>query len=434
MRLRPLELGVRTRAVWVLALLVVALAGWTTIRETRRWRRTPFGDFNYLQTGARCLVAGCDPYDSVALNREAAKAHESRPTIWPMTPVYPPSSLLVLLPLEGMRWPVAAYVFDGLAGLLTAAACWLMVWRMRVQVWDAAALVLLAVLLTKPMAATLEFGNPALAATGLLTLGCLLVLDSDCVGGWVLLGLALALKPQLAAGAVLVLLCRRETRDAAARACALAIGLLVVGLLAYRVRLGSFHYLATLRWVLWLTSLPQATSDYANKESFDFLNLQTALDSGLHASRTMINGLTWMVTATLAGVTVWRARVRDALRRRPWTLIALAVSISLLPVYHRGYDRVIALVLAPAAMEIAVRSKRLAWVYAVLMTAWVANDTVTAHVLRRWRFVPQNGVWDVAFCILLLLSLGWSGQEAPSSGLADCGQAGEGRALGSIVR
>ena len=400
--------AVSTRGGWVLALalLLAGLAAWTTVRETTRWRKSPFGDFNYLRTGGQCLVARCDPYDSIALNREAARSGEQKPVIWPMTPVYPPSSLLLLLPFEGMRWPLAAYVFNGLAGLLTAAACVLMVWWMRVRLWDPAALVLVAMLVCKPMAAALEFGNPALLEAGLLTLGCLLLLESGyAAAGWVALALALALKPQLAAGAVLVLLCGRNTRAAAMKACGLALMVLIAGLVAYRVRLGSFHFLMTLRWVLWLTSLPGGTSDYANRESFDFLNLQTAVWALLHASRGAVNGLAWAVTVMLAGAVVWVARGRDALRRRPWTLVALAVSISLLPVYHRGYDRVIALVLAPAAVEVAERSRRWAWLYAAVVTVWVVNDTVTIHVLKRWRFAPQNGGEDLIFCAVLVSSL-----------------------------
>ncbi len=86
-------------------------------------------------------------------------------------------------------------------------------------------------------------------------------------------------------------------------------------------------------------------------------------------------------------------------------MIALLTGISLLPVYHRGYDRAIALLLAPAAVELATENKRLAWVYALLVALWIANDTVMTHILRRWHFVPQNPVEDLLFCLVLLASL-----------------------------
>jgi hypothetical protein len=46
-------------------------------------------------------------------------------------------------------------------------------------------------------------------------------------------------------------------------------------------------------------------------------------------------------------------------------------------------------------------------VYAALLTWWVANDTVTSHILKRWQFKPQNGIEDVLFCGVQLASLWW---------------------------
>ena len=393
-------------AIYVTALLAVLLAAWTTVHQTRRQRHSPFGAFSYLQTGGECLVDACDPYDYAALNREAQARHEAKPPIFPQAPVYPASTLLTLVPFQGLGWPAAAYVLNGLAGLATALACSLMAWWLRVRPWDPAALVMVAALISLPMASALEFANPALLVAASLALACLLLLRETYTGlGWVLLGLALALKPQLAIGVVVVLLCKRETRSAALKACGLALLLLVAGLLAYRVRLGSFHYLASLKWALWLAQLPGGSSDYANKESFDFLNLQNAFGAIPHIGRGAVNALAWLTTVTLAAAASWVAAKTDALRRRPWTMVALGVAISLLPVYHRGYDRVMALLLVPAALEIGASRRGMAWVNAALVTVWVANNTVMAHVLRRWQYAPQSPVEDVVFCMLLLVSL-----------------------------
>ncbi len=386
----------------MLAVLAVALTAWTALRETARRHQSPFGDFNNLHTGIECLIAGCDPYDSVALNREASARHEPKPNILATTPVYPTSSLLVLLPFEPLGWPRAAYFFNSLAGLLTAAACALLAWRLRIRAWDPAALPMLAGLVCLPMASALEFANPALLAAALIALACLPLLQTErATSGWLLLGLALALKPQLAIGAAVALLFHRATRRAAAKACALALLLLVAGILAYRVRLGSFHFLASLMAALRLSAQPGGSSDYANRDAFDFLNLQGAFATIPHLSRSAITALAWASTALLAGL----AATRRAWERRPWTLIALATAISLLPVYHRGYDRVIALVLVPAAVEIARTRRGLAWLYASLVTLWIANDTIMSHILKRWHFAPQNGVEDVLFCLVLLASL-----------------------------
>lgn len=398
--------------VCVLILTLAVLAAWTSVRETRRWHKAPFGDFNYLQTGGECLIAGCNPYDYAALNREAELRHEKKPPIWPMTPVYPPSSLLLLLPFEALGWPAAAWVFNGVAGLATALACVLMVWWLRIRWWDPSAIILLAGLVSLPMASALEFANPALLEAGLIAISCLLLLQMRSPAlGWCLLGASLALKPQLAIGALAVLVWRSETRAAAFKGCCVWLALLLAGTLAYRLRLGSFHFFATLRWVLWLSALPGGSSDFANTESFDFLNIQTAFALIPHASRAAIQALAWLTTGLLAAAALWLGRKRQACERSPWTMIALLTAISLLPVYHRGYDRTIALLLAPAAVELATQSRRVAWVYALLVALWIANDTVMTHILRRWHFVPQNPVEDVLFCLVLLFGL-WQRRTA----------------------
>ena len=393
--------------------LAVLLTGWTTTRETIRWRISPFGDFNNLQTGGQCLISGCDPYDSVALNREIALRHQAnpakwrtKPQVWPMTPVYPTSSLIVLLPFEGLGWPTAAYLLNTLAGLATAIALVLLIWSLRIRPWDPTAIPIIASLICIPMVSAVEFANPALLVAGLICIACVLLLQTgQTTLAWILLGLSLALKPQLAIGPVAILFWRRPSRPAAIKAAALAILVLITGVLAYRLRLGSFHFLQTLRYTLRLSSMPYGSSDFANNESFDFLNIQTAFATIPGISRTLVQLLAWLTTAILAVTAMLVGRHTCAVNRRPWTMIALATAISVLPVYHRGYDRVIALVLIPAAMEIAATSRRLAWLYAALLTLWIANDTIMSHILKRWLFKPQTPVEDVVFCTVLVASL-----------------------------
>ena len=408
MRLMP-----PTRGMWVLAVLAVLLTALTTTRETRRWRISPFGDFNNLQTGGQCLFSGCDPYDFAALNREIAVRHQAnpqkwhtKPEVWPMTPVYPTSSLIVLLPFEGLGWPTAAFAFNTLAGLGTAIALVLVVWSVRIRLWDPAAIPLLATLVCIPMVSAVEFANPALLVAAMICIACVLLLEGhQTTLAWILLGLSLALKPQLAIGAAAMLFWRRPTRLAAIKAGALAIVLLLLGLAAYRLRLGSFHFLASLRYALWLSSMPGGSSDFANDEAFDFLNIQTTFAAIPAISRTMVQALAWFSTAALGTIALLVGRRVCGVNKRPWTMIALATAISVLPVYHRGYDRVIALVLIPAAMEIAATHKRVAWLYAAILTLWIANDTIMSHILKRWLFKPQNPAEDVVFCTVLLLSL-----------------------------
>jgi len=399
----------------MLVLLTMLLTGWTTISQARNRQRARFGDFSYLQAGSKCLIARCDPYFYVSLNDVVAAQHEQRGSIFPMNPVYPTSTLMVLLPFAALGWPLAAYVYTGLAGLLTALACGLVIHRFRFRLSDPVALVFVALLAATPFCDAINFGNPVVLDTALTTLACLLLLRdlaarsqaSDTVG-WILLGLALSIKPQLATGPALVLFCRPESRRCAMKAGAIAIGLLLFGLAAYRLRLGTFHFLTSLRWAFGLSVVPEGLSDFANREAFDFLNIQVTFAAIPHLSRTAINVLAWTTTAALAVATTWIAARTDALKKKPWTLVALALAISLLPFYHRGYDRVAALLLIPAAAELGVTRRWAMWLYSVLVAFWIANDTLMSHVLRRWRYKPQSPVEEVMLCLLLLASLLWT--------------------------
>ena len=207
------------------------------------------------------------------------------------------------------------------------------------------------------MVSAVEFANPALSVAAMLCIACGLLLQArQTTLAWILLGFSLALKPQLAIGPAAILFWRRTTRPAAIKACAVAILLLFAGLAAYRLRLGSFLFLASLRYALWLSSMAGGSSDFANDESFDFLNIQTTFGAIPSVPRLMVQALAWLTTAGLAAISLLVGRRLCAVNRRPWTMIALATAISVLPVYHCGYDRVVALVLIPATMESAAHA------------------------------------------------------------------------------
>lgn len=403
---------VRVGRVRAWALVALALALGVTAKETRRG--APLLDFGHLSTSAECLLDGCDPYAAGALNREAAARGEGKPRVWAEAPVYPPSSLVMVLPFARMGWPGGAMVFDALSGVLFGVACGLMVWRMGAG-FGPAALMLGVGVVCHPFSATLRFGNPALLFMGLAGIACLLMLDG--AGGWrawCLLGAALALKPQLGVGVVAALVWNPRTRRDGWKALAVAAGVLVVGCAAYRWRLGSFEFVARFGANLKASLAPGSTSDFsrANVESYDFLNVQAAYSRVGHVSRAAAEALAWVSTAALSAAAWWVERRTDALRRRPWTMVALLCLVGLLPVYHRGYDRVIALLLVPAAVEMERGSRWWAWGYAGAVCWWVANDTVMGHVLRRWHYVSQNGWEELVICVVLLGSLWWTGHLA----------------------
>lgn len=396
------------RRTWILTLVAVLVAILAAVHELPRWRVAPFADFSNIQTGAQCLIAGCDPYDSKEMNREVARRHDVKVEIWQMSPVYPPSALILALPWQGFRWPLAAQLFDLTGAALIVLCIGMMLWQFRLQLADPAALILLALLISDGLALCVHFANPALLEAGLAALACLLLLRPNRASDWPAigsLGLALALKPQLAFGIVVVLLMRRDTRVPALRACGIALLLLIVGIVTYRLRLGSFHYLATLRTAFTHSVAPLASSDFDSNYAFEFLNLQATYAVIHHIGRRTIIALAWLTTVALAGAAITLARRTDALQRRPWTMIAVGQTISLLPIYHRGYDRVIALLLLPAAIELAGTRRWLAWLYAGFIAIWLTNEKITTYIFTKLRFQPQNPVEELAFLLVLLGSL-----------------------------
>src|SRR5580698_5305235 len=71
---------------------------------------TPMRDFVAPYTGARCLWAGCNPYEVEQIAREFARAggaeNEHPPWSW-APPVYPPSTLVALLPVSLLPYHAA---------------------------------------------------------------------------------------------------------------------------------------------------------------------------------------------------------------------------------------------------------------------------------------------------------------------------------------
>src|ERR1700685_2851616 len=67
-------------------------------------------DFVPVYTGARCLLHGCNPYDTTQLEQQFFQAGGQADELpsWQIdVPVYPPSTFLVLSPLAWLRFPAA---------------------------------------------------------------------------------------------------------------------------------------------------------------------------------------------------------------------------------------------------------------------------------------------------------------------------------------
>jgi hypothetical protein len=399
----------------LLKLLVIALICVPLTHSLRAARLGSYWNFGYLHTQTECMVDHCDPYDAGALNGElAARAEISKSTFDAQSLVYPPSSLLALAPFELFRWPAAAFVFNVVSATAFVIACLLLVHRFRLEWHIPATAVLLATLVGQPLREGFSLGNPALLCIGFSTIAVLLSVGKQqpfsTVAAWLMLGYALALKPQLALAPAVLLLSSRATRATAAKACALFAILLFGGVLAYGVSLHGFHYLRDFFSDVRVSLLPGGLSDASpqNQSSYDFLNLQVLLLRVPPMSEQMADRIAQSITLLLAMATGWQAYRSRAMQTAPWTVLALLALLTLLPAYHRGYDRVIALLLIPAVVEIGNNSARTAQIFALLSVFWLTSDMV----LRRWVSVPVRPAAELMMIAILLVSLARRSNQA----------------------
>src|SRR5271168_5449952 len=78
-------------------------------------------DFVPVYTGARCLLHGCNPYQTSQLEQQFFQGggHPAELPSWDIdVPVYPPSTFLVLSPLGLLRFPIARMLWFLLNGCL----------------------------------------------------------------------------------------------------------------------------------------------------------------------------------------------------------------------------------------------------------------------------------------------------------------------------
>ena len=294
-------------------------------------------DFALYYCCARAWIQGENPYDRQALEAVARQAGGA-PTQYLGNAVSPPVSFVVLGPLAAVSWPVAKGVWLTLnLGLLAAMCIWLV--RMgRMRPGEPRAILLLALIVAlAPLHTGIKHGQLALAAAACLIGAARMHQQRRRWLGGVGLGLALALKPQMAAIFVLYWLYRKRWR-------ALAVAGVFIAVLA-AITLARLH-LADVDWLgQWQQNIQRCfhggECDYASgPRPFIFIQLQHPLYA-IFGSRSVAAVGAWAVTAALAvlGWLAWR-RLPAGDDRELAGLSFLAV-LSLLPIYHVFYDAVI---------------------------------------------------------------------------------------------
>jgi hypothetical protein len=322
-------------------------------------------DFIAPYSGARCLLRGCNPYDTVQLQQQYAAAHgdpaalDARHSWDVLTPVYPPTTFLLIAPFTLLPYPAAQELWFYLGAILFCLALGLLVQLVpRSAQWQrhATAFFALACITLLCENTTLLFrpGNPSVYAIAFSALAVWAFwTERPAWLGMLFLAFALMMKPHLAVAVWCVLLLRRQSRLGALIGGGVALGILCACVLWLQQTVGP-AWLADYREAFRAGFLPGGSGSPLGPEAFRFLNLQTVV--GLWQPRpSMYDAITWAFTGLVflfwLGSYLKRRNAPHAL------LLSLAglVCLSLLPVYHRDYDSRLLILTLPAMVLLLFR-------------------------------------------------------------------------------
>ena len=357
-------------------------------------------DFVPVYTGARCLLHGCNPYQTAQLQQQffAGGGRAEELPSWDIdVPVYPPSTFLVLSPLAILPYSLARFLWFLMNGCLFVTATALIVSMCTessaMRRWTAT---LLASFVLATSGILLVLGQPALFAISLLVIGVYLFLQAR----WLPLAaflwmLSLAAKPQIGGLIVLYFLVQRIHWRYVAAAMAGGLALLLSAGLILQHHPGSRQWPSTLQSNLASTLGPGGSADPrpANYQAIGDINLQ-AITSVLSADARRFNLLAYAVFLSLL-VALIAVVVRMAPGKETHLLALAALSLlSLTPIYHRHYDTRLLVLTIPAAVIVLAHRKLLGLLIgAVTMLAIISVQyrvqlSLIAH--NRWNGVLQN--------------------------------------------
>jgi hypothetical protein len=362
-------------------------------------------DFVPVYTGARCLLHGCNPYDTSQLEQQffLAGGHAGELPSWDIdVPVYPPSTFLVLSPLALLRFPVARLLWFLLNGSLLVVSTFLVLSLCPgSHRWLATTLGSFFLLTSGIL---LVLGQPAILAISLVVIGGYLFLRNRFLPlGSLLFMLSLAVKPQIGGLIVLYLLAQKIHWRYAALAMAGALALLLSAGLILKLQPRSADWISALRANLTATLNTGGSADPrpANQQSIGDTNLQ-AVSSIFFSDAGRFNAAAYIAFLLLLAawvITILRTHASPELR-----VVALgALSIlSLTPVYHRFYDTRLLLLSIPAVLIVFQKRRFLGAVIAILTAL-----SIVSVQYRVQTFLLQHGKWqDILqnkFLFILLL-------------------------------
>lgn len=354
---RPHHAGWKSKlTVGCVVVLALALAIADGIRQSHVKGVQNPNDFVTLYAGAICMTHACNPYSVPDLDNVLVKARGTsiRQDWSDQLPIYPPTTLVLLLPLSILSYKSATIFWYSLS-LVTYVfgLCWLFLFSSALR--ETPLIVRVGVVLLglhfPKMLQCLGFGNPSLIVTGLLLFCIFDTAESRRIMRLICIAIACLLKPPLAMplAALLIFKDPKRTHDGWIAATVLALIFLALGLYSF-FPTGMAHWLLDLNHNLALGERGGMNPSLRGAPSNTMLNIAT-LPGYFVSNPVSIRLMSFAVIAMLASlylIALIRLR-KSALWETQEYLLAVATGavLTLLPVYHRFCDVGVLLVAVP---------------------------------------------------------------------------------------
>jgi hypothetical protein len=320
-------------------------------------------DFKTIYGSARCLIQGCDPYDSQQIYTAFVKAGGPGDDLRPFRahePVYLPSALAIVAPFALLPWGPAHVLW-----LALSASAFLL----------GVALIARLCLPISPMLSALAIGFLLLSNTMLMRLAQPVQLTAGlcAIAVWCLLegrylrtgvlcfAFALVFKPHVTGFVWLYfLISGGDYRKHALRILIAAFLISLPGFAWASAMPASSHWMRELPANLNALSAPGMTNDPGplNRDVHYLTQIQAVISVFLNDPG-VYNRMAHAMGAVLMGLWLAPVLLMRPSKERDYLALASIACISLLPMYHRSYDACILLLIFPAFAVLTSRGTRL---------------------------------------------------------------------------
>ncbi len=373
-----------------IVLLIFALAQFAYRGMERIHSEVPLWDFDSVYAASRTWIHGGNPYDvaRVVTTWQQTGLFPGRDVSYFAT-VYPPTSLCMLVPFALMPAAVAILLWLGITLLLSGLMFGALIDLVGFDLRDPRALILIAAsLASAPFQYGILSGQLSEVAIPTCVIGVWCACRDREAWGGVLLGLACALKPQIAAPVVAYFLLMRRWSIGAV---AVGVGASLLAIALVAMRLTNINWIDGWMHSIALTTRIGGVNDYGWTGYFrdEIMDLKLLLVSFVHDPNLLRAGIAGVAVV----LTAWYLR---ALQWHPQDdqtellMLAGLTAISFVAIYHRVYDAALLTpALAWALAEFDGPRRRYAIVVLVPMAIFLIPFDITGTVGRRVHRVAE---------------------------------------------